>query len=137
MLTLKNSVKIESMDTKVVNGKAESVEGFPVWLQEQMDLRNWNAADLARRAGVYHSTISRILKGEREAGIDACRAIATALREEPDKVLRLAGLLPEEKGERVLGGFQEELLGLTDQLDEASQRMVLEVVKGLVSRSNR
>lgn len=134
MRILEKQIKMKDMSDRT----SEAVTDLPGWLQGELNLRNWTAADLAERAGVYHSTISRILKGERKAGADACRAIAVALGEEPDKVFRLAGLLPEEKkGPGKLSEFQEELLRWTDELDEASQRMVLEIVKGLVSRSRR
>lgn len=140
MQTLEKVNKIEGMDNKkmiAANGEVK-VSDLARWLQEQLNLRGWTTADLVKRTGLYHSTISRILKGEREAGPDTCLALAKALDEQPDKIFRLAGLLPEENEDSgQMNKIQEEIVSLTGQLDETGQRMVLEIVKGLVSRVKR
>jgi transcriptional regulator with XRE-family HTH domain len=64
------------------------------YLEDQLQRRTWRPADLARAAGVPDATISHILKGSRRAGPDVCNAIARALNEPPEKIFRLAGLLP-------------------------------------------
>ena len=64
------------------------------YLEEQLQRRTWRPADLARAAGVPDATISHILKGSRRAGPDVCNAIARALNESPEKIFRMAGLLP-------------------------------------------
>lgn len=111
---------------------------FTNWLQEQLNLRNWTASDLAKRAEISEATLSRILsKGDRDPGPKLCRGIAKAFGMEADEVFRLAGLLPEGKEFGGLSEVQREVVRLTGQLDETSQRMVLEVVKGLVSRRSR
>lgn len=127
MLTLKNDTKIGIM------------EEFSGWLQEQLNLRNWNASDLAKRAGVGPSTITRILTGERGAGQDVCTKIAQVLGEDPDKVFRLAGILPEKGSDKGNGrsDFEEELLYWTRQLPESRQEAILEIVKGMVATRAR
>jgi transcriptional regulator with XRE-family HTH domain len=124
MLTIKNGDKIIAM------------EEFQGWLQEQLDLHNWTASDLAERAGVGPSTITRILTGERKAGPDVCTKIAQALSEDPDKVFRLAGILPEKGSNEASGRneFEEELLYWNRQLPEDQQEFILETVKGLAVR---
>lgn len=110
---------------------------FTDWLQEQLNLRNWTAADLAKRAEISEATLSRILsKKDRDPGPKLCRGLAKAFGIEADEVFRLAGLLPEAEAEE-LNGYQRELLGVVDQLDDTSQKMVLEMAKGLVFRSTR
>jgi transcriptional regulator with XRE-family HTH domain len=71
------------------------METFNMWLNNELKKRDWLAADLARKAKLGKSTITRILNGGRDAGPEVCVAIAEALGEPPEKVFRLAGLLPE------------------------------------------
>jgi transcriptional regulator with XRE-family HTH domain len=64
------------------------------FLEAELVRRNWRPADLARAAGVPDATISHILNGSRRAGPEVCNALARALDEPPERVFRLAGLLP-------------------------------------------
>jgi transcriptional regulator with XRE-family HTH domain len=64
------------------------------YLEEQLQRRSWRPADLARAAGVPDATISHILNGSRRAGPEVCNAFARALDEPPEKIFRMAGLLP-------------------------------------------
>ena len=64
------------------------------WINKELDDRGWSQRELARRAPVSHTTISKVLSGERDVTRDFCVAIAKGLHEPPEKVLRLAGLLP-------------------------------------------
>lgn len=64
------------------------------WIFDELNQRGWTPAELAKRAGVNTGTLSRVLTGDRNAGPDLCRAIAKALGEPPEKVFRIAGLLP-------------------------------------------
>ena len=70
------------------------------YLEDELHRRNWRPADLARAAGVPDATISHILNGSRRAGPDVCNAIARALGEPPERIFRLAGLLPGQGGLR-------------------------------------
>lgn len=73
-----------------------SAVSFPEWLLEQMDSLRLSQADLARKSGLTTAAISRILTGSRDAGPDACRAIARALDLPEELVFRQAGLLSPE-----------------------------------------
>lgn len=64
------------------------------WIKDNLERRDWTQGDLARAAGLPTGTISRILNGKRNVGPDVSLAIAKALGEMPEKVFRLAGLLP-------------------------------------------
>ena len=64
------------------------------WLLKELENRSWRPADLARRAGLASGSLSNILIGNRGVGPDICKAIAQALGEPPEKLFRLAGLLP-------------------------------------------
>jgi len=71
------------------------IEDFIKWLNEEMALRGWNQAELARKAGVSRAAISNILSSMRTPGPDLCGAIAQAFQIAPEVVFRKAGLLPE------------------------------------------
>lgn len=102
--------------TKRKNGKMEELIA---WLEEQLRQREWQASDLARRAGVGNSTIQRIMAGTRRAGKTVCSKIAVALGEPPEKVFRLAGLLPSiPEQETVEQDFLNEFRALSPQQRE-------------------
>jgi len=67
---------------------------FVNWLIDEMNKRGWSNSELARRAGVVHSTISMILSGKSNPGNDLCVGIAKALKIPPEEVFRRAGILP-------------------------------------------
>jgi len=95
------------------------------FLQAELARRAWRPADLARAAGVPDATVSHILKGSRRAGPEVCRALARALDELPERIFRLAGLLPglppavEEEREAV-----DILRSLSPELRGAAIRML-------------
>ena len=60
----------------------------------EMERRKWNNAELARRAEIGHSTVSMVLSGQSRPGLDFCIGIGRAFGLPPEKVLRIAGLLP-------------------------------------------
>ena len=64
------------------------------WLNSEMEERGWSNNELARRAGLSSGGVSLVLSGSRKPTHGFCVAVARALREPPEKVLRLAGLLP-------------------------------------------
>jgi transcriptional regulator with XRE-family HTH domain len=70
------------------------MDKFTPWLLTELNNRSWRPADLARRAGLATGSLSNILNGNRRVGPEMCKAIAQALGEPPEKVFRLAGLLP-------------------------------------------
>lgn len=67
---------------------------FRDWLSEELKQRGWSHNELARKAKVSQAAVSSVLSGYRNAGADFCVKIADALSETPEKVLRLAGILP-------------------------------------------
>ncbi len=70
------------------------MNSFVEWLQEEMNRRNLNQSDLARLGHIKPGTIGNILRGERKAGLEACKAIAKAFDLDPVEVLRIAGHIP-------------------------------------------
>jgi transcriptional regulator with XRE-family HTH domain len=94
------------------------------YLEEELHRRSWRPADLARAAGVPDATISHILNGSRRAGPEVCNAIARALGEPPERIFRLAGLLPglpapveeEREAVRILRGLSPDLRAVAMRL---------------------
>lgn len=79
-----NQLIIEIMETE-----------FATWLTGEMDRRGWSNSELARRAGVVPSTLSKIITGYNQPGIDLCNGLARALNLPPELIFRRAGLLPK------------------------------------------
>jgi len=67
---------------------------FVDWLTTEVERRGWNNSELARRAGVGHSTVSQVLSLQQNPGLGFCIGVARAFDIPPEDVLRLAGLLP-------------------------------------------
>lgn len=68
---------------------------FSAWLLAEMEYREWNNTDLARRAGVVPSTISMIASGQQRVGMRSAIGIAKAFGIPADVVLQKAGLSPK------------------------------------------
>lgn len=70
---------------------------FSEWLAEQMLIRGWTQAQLARAAKVRRGTIGNILNKVRQPGPEVLLSIAKALDLPPDLVFAKAGVLPAPK----------------------------------------
>jgi transcriptional regulator with XRE-family HTH domain len=110
------------------NGRMTTLIEF---LEAELARRAWRPADLARAANVPDATISHILNGSRRAGPEVCSALARGLDEPPERIFRLAGLLPplppavEEEHEAV-----RILRGLPSDLRAAAMRILRSLVPG-------
>lgn len=69
---------------------------FTQWLQNQLDTRAWDHAELARRSGLTKGGISHIMNGTRNASPDVCIAIARALGLSREEIFRARGYLRHE-----------------------------------------
>jgi len=83
---------IETLDT--------STQEFPIvsFLKEVMRRRQCLPSQLAAHLGVSHATVSRWLSGEDIPNTRSCRKLAEYSGVPPEKVLSLAGHLPETDG---------------------------------------
>ena len=70
------------------------MDKFKPWLLQELKNRSWRRVDFAHRAGLSMASLSDVLNGIYRPGPDMCKAIAQALGEPPEKLFRLAGLLP-------------------------------------------
>ena len=71
----------------------ESQEVFILWLDQKLSSLNWSDYQLAKKAGISHSVISKA-RSSSPPKWDACLAISKALNVSPITVFRKAGLLP-------------------------------------------
>lgn len=99
------------------------------WLTEEIENRGWSLRELGRRAGLSHATISNILSGQTNPGLDFCVGIARALDVSAESVLRRADLLPRRAEETE---SRREMLYLFDQLTEETQETVITMLRGYV-----
>ena len=64
------------------------------WLGNEVRARHWSYSELARQADLSAASISQVMSGRQNPGLQFCFGVAGALDEPPEKVLRLAGFLP-------------------------------------------
>lgn len=94
---------------------------FPSWLQHELAKREMDQSELARRAKqagypIARNTISRIISGDRDAGPDACIAIAYGLGLPREEVFRARGWLLREPEQIVPPGAAPEVVSLINRL---------------------
>jgi transcriptional regulator with XRE-family HTH domain len=58
---------------------ARKVEGFHRWLQDQLKARNMSQRQLAQRSGVDHSSISRLVRGDRLPSLHTAMRLARGI----------------------------------------------------------
>lgn len=68
---------------------------FRTWLSKELETRHWSQRELARQSGISQAQVSQTLSGDLNPSADFCIKIAQALGETPEKVLRLAEILPQ------------------------------------------
>lgn len=69
-------------------------DALRTWLSEELDRRKWSQRELARQADISQAFVNRVLSGDLSPSINFCNKVAQALGEPPEKLLRLAGILP-------------------------------------------
>lgn len=110
-------------------GRMENRDEFALWLRQEMARREWRPADLARKSGLSTGFLSKLLKGERRAGIDACRMIARALGMQDIEVLRHAGLAEPEPSTD--SPMIRQLIFEFSQLEPDEQEQILKILRAL------
>lgn len=103
---------------------------FVNWLEEEMSRRDWTPADLARQAGLYKSTLSKILNRERSAGPEVCNALARALGLAPAVIFQRAGIMDKSPlTDLEQDELLSQLLSLAKQLSPAERRRLTRVAE--------
>ncbi len=101
---------------------------FGAWLKAELEERQWAARTLARNAGISQPNLSRIINGERAAGLEVCKQIAAGFELPVEQVLRAAGHLPslEESYERQIALIQDVAKSLSaEELDDLAAYALL------------
>lgn len=66
-----------------------------VWINSELSKRAWSNNELARRSGMSSAGMSLVMTGRNAVTWEFCANVARALGEPPEKLFRLAGLLPQ------------------------------------------
>jgi transcriptional regulator with XRE-family HTH domain len=96
------------------------------WLVEEVNKRGWSFRELGRRAGLSSGAISKVITGVSLPGWEFCRRVARAFNVPPEKVFRLAGLLPPEPRETT---NMREITHLFSQLSPEDQERFIAFVR--------
>jgi transcriptional regulator with XRE-family HTH domain len=104
----------------------EHNRAFNEWLRAQLKARRMSQRQLAQQSGVDHSTISRLIRGDRMPSLGTAAKLVRGLRELPDEgdlpeYLTVLGSGPVNPTARV-----EYALRSDDLLTEAQVRQIME-----------
>jgi transcriptional regulator with XRE-family HTH domain len=115
----------------------KSQEKFISWLDQELSSRNWSDYQLAKKAGISHSVISKA-RSSSPPKWDACLAISKALNVSPITVFRKAGLLPASKDDTSANKATfEDWIYLLQDLPEREQNIVRNLVIDLKETSKK
>lgn len=98
-----------------------------VWLTQELDRRKWSQRELARQADISQAFVNRVLSGDASPSVNFCNKVAQALGEAPEKVLRLAGILPTSPASQ--NNILQELIELANSLPVADQEELLKYAR--------
>lgn len=87
---------------------------FANWLQNELNNRGWDQAELSRRSEITKAQISRVLVGDRSAGVDFCIAVARALGIPREEVFRARGWLLREPQQVVTSDADPRLIKMAE-----------------------
>jgi len=108
---------------------------FGTWLNDELNDRDWNQNQLAKKAGLASGTISNIINGSKGIGSDTALAIAQALHIPPKIVFEAAGLLPKSnKPHRI----QDEIIAYkTRELTDSQADEVIDYIELIKKKDER
>ena len=109
-------------------------DDFRGWLTKEINLRKWSKSELARKSDLSQSIISKMLLGSRNVTADQCIKIAQALDVSPEKLLRLANILPSTVSDNAT---VQEITDIARQLPPDIQEEILEFVRFKLNQNNR
>lgn len=103
---------------------------FADWINAQLLERGWSGNELARRAGVSSAGFHQVMTDTHGPGLNFCLGVAQALGERPERVLRLAGLLPPIAPEVA---EEEQACRVLRELSPGGRVLALELLRTLSS----
>lgn len=113
--------------------KPETPKAFFDWIEGQLQTRGWSERQLLRRAGLTGSILSKARTGL-AIGWDAAIAIAKALNEPPENVMRLAGLLPDKPN---IAKDTEEMNFLMGQMEDYERIIILKTARSIAETKGK
>lgn len=81
--------------------KQQAPVEFVERIKAKMDVENLGVTQLARKLGVSHPTMTELITYGNKPSFDTCMALSEWLGISPVSTLRVAGLLPQEGGEKI------------------------------------
>ena len=98
---------------------------FGPWLGQEMKKRRLSQRELSRLSGVAQGLISEVINQKREPSQKFVTAVAAALGEPPEKLLRIADILPPADEDDTL----QELIELARNMSPEDRKAVLEFAR--------
>lgn len=106
----------------------DMVNEFITWLTKELNDRGWTNSELARRSELVPSTVSMVISGKTNPGLEFCLGVARAFGLPPEAVLRKAGLLPPLPA-AVEG--EQEVIGILRTLTAGQRNIILSMLRAL------
>jgi len=107
---------------------------FSRWLAAELERQGVSQGELARKMGMHQSTVSRVVRGTRNAGVDFYRDLIRALNVAPEIVLTEAGFMPRRPTNDPTLAQAGHILA---QLSEHDQQMALAVLEAMFETAQR
>lgn len=112
------------------------MDNLQTWMLREIEKRGWVHAELARRARVSPSHVSRVLSGEATPGLDLVVGLSRALGVSTDEICRMAGLLPPAVRDpgpayHLGNNLEEQLARAFGRLEVADKELVISVAERL------
>jgi len=101
------------------------------WILNTLRQNGWSIREFARRAGVSHVAITRVLNAYGSAGAELCLALARATHTPVETLLELAGLIPSYTPDTAQEQREYELLNYFRLLDPGGQRALMTLARAL------
>lgn len=109
-------------------------EALRQWLATELNRRGMSHTQLANQIGLSHSFVSKVISGAKPPSVNFCFKTAIALDVAPERLLRLAGILPGESAPTSPGPITVEIMAIVESLPPELRQQVLNYVKFLGSQ---
>ena len=103
------------------------------WINNELKIKGWSYAELARRSKLSKSAISNTINGTTKITWSFCAAIASAFQLPPEEVFRKAGLLKSTPKQ----AKNSELINIANNLPESDLELLNEFAKLLYQRNRK
>lgn len=104
-----------------------SNEDFGTWLKEALKDKGWSQRHLAERIGMGQSAISKTISGKTKPTAELVIRIANAMGESPERLLRMAEILPQVYEDET----SVEITEIVQGLSKPKRKQVLDFVRFL------